>query len=306
MRFRRLANMTGRMQLDLGTFLLQWAAGGMLFGWVTTRGRLVSLGYGWLLRAVYGLMAIGAVIVWLRGDLDGTRIASVLGAVVTALLASWGIILSVLRRKVGVSGRHELDAMRQERVASMPGVQGVPRSRQNKSDLETETVPREFPPGFDLAAAMAGFATLLIATPISGGSYWVSAIRLVLGAALLGSVSDAMLLGHWYLTQPGLPRTPLQELVKFTAIMTPLAAATWIIPTGIVQVFTGEINDGFSGLLGWVWVVCVVSTIGLVGATWLALKERSYSAVMAATGLLYLAILTAFGVDLVSRAVIAP
>ena len=33
-----------------------------------------------------------------------------------------------------------------------------------------------------------------------------------------------------------------------------------------------------------------------------ALRERQYSAVMAATGLLYLAILTAFGMDLVARA----
>ena len=36
-----------------------------------------------------------------------------------------------------------------------------------------------------------------------------------------------------------------------------------------------------------------------------ALREREYSAVMAATGLLYLAILTAFGTDLVARAVLA-
>ena len=36
-----------------------------------------------------------------------------------------------------------------------------------------------------------------------------------------------------------------------------------------------------------------------------ALRERSYSAVMAATGLLYLAILTAFGTDLVARAVLS-
>ena len=36
-----------------------------------------------------------------------------------------------------------------------------------------------------------------------------------------------------------------------------------------------------------------------------ALRERYYSAVMAATGLLYLAILTAFGTDLVARAVLA-
>jgi hypothetical protein len=58
-------------------------------------------------------------------------------------------------------------------------------------------------------------------------------------------------------------------------------------------------------LLGWTWAVSAASTIVLVGVTWLALRERSYSAVMAATGLLYLAILTAFGTDLIARAVLA-
>ena len=54
------------------------------------------------------------------------------------------------------------------------------------------------------------------------------------------------------------------------------------------------------------WVACAITTIGLVALTWVALKERYYSAVMAATGLLYLAILTAFGTDLVARASCVP
>ena len=46
-------------------------------------------------------------------------------------------------------------------------------------------------------------------------------------------------------------------------------------------------------------------TIVLVFVTRAALKEKQYSAVMAATGLLYLAILTGFGMDLVARATLA-
>ena len=38
----------------------------------------------------------------------------------------------------------------------------------------------------------------------------------------------------------------------------------------------------------------------------LALKERQYSAVMAATGLMYLAILTGFGQDIVARVLLSP
>ena len=67
----------------------------------------------------------------------------------------------------------------------------------------------------------------------------------------------------------------------------------------------GTIDDGYGGMLGWFWVACAVTHDRLVVVTRAALKERYYSAVMAATGLLYLAILTAFGTDLVARAVLA-
>ena len=67
----------------------------------------------------------------------------------------------------------------------------------------------------------------------------------------------------------------------------------------------GAVDDGWNGTLGWFWVACAVTTIVLVFVTRAALREREYSAVMAATGLLYLAILTAFGTDLVARAVLA-
>jgi hypothetical protein len=86
----------------------------------------------------------------------------------------------------------------------------------------------------------------------------------------------------------------------------PLEVLVFLLPPGMVGVVTGAHSDGYGGLLGWMWVVCAISTGVLLGVTWLALRERSYSAVMAATGLLYLAILTAFGTDLVARALLAP
>ena len=78
----------------------------------------------------------------------------------------------------------------------------------------------------------------------------------------------------------------------------PLEVIVYLIPAGMVAVLDGTVDDGYGGMMGWMWVVACVTTIGLVIATWFALKERSYSAVMAATGLLYLAILTGFGMDL--------
>ena len=49
------------IRLDVATVLLQWAVGGLLFLWVTTRGREVGIGYGWLVRGTYILMAAGAL-----------------------------------------------------------------------------------------------------------------------------------------------------------------------------------------------------------------------------------------------------
>jgi hypothetical protein len=93
--------------------------------------------------------------------------------------------------------------------------------------------------------------------------------------------------------------------VRWSAALWPLELVVMLWPTGMVSVLNGDIDDGYGGLLGWFWAACVVATIALLAVTRAALKEREYSAVMAATGLLYLAILTAFGMDLVARATLA-
>jgi hypothetical protein len=139
----------------------------------------------------------------------------------------------------------------------------------------------------------------------AGDPAWLSVARTLVGALFLGCVTDAMLLGHWYLTQPGLPRAPLLQLVRHLGYIWPVEVVLLLIPPGMVEVLTGSIDDGYNGMLGWFWLACAVTTIALVWVTRQALKERQYSAVMAATGLLYLAILTAFGTDLVARAVLS-
>jgi hypothetical protein len=128
---------------------------------------------------------------------------------------------------------------------------------------------------------------------------------MLVGAAFRGAITDAMLLGHWYLVQPGLARRHLLELVRWVVWVWPAELVLLLVPTGMVSVLNGDIDDGYGGLLGWFWAACVVTTLGLGIITRLALRERAYSAVMAATGLLYLAILTAFGMDLVARATLA-
>jgi hypothetical protein len=265
----------------------------LLFCWATTRRREVSLGYGWLLRSTYGLMLVGALALFVANDHAFAAVAT--GA--TLLATCIALLVSVVRRRAGVRGREELRAERRARVAAMVG--------REVDETEADNGP-EFPPALDLVAPFFGAIGLFGAAVFAGGPYGLAAARLLVGAAFLGSVTDAMLLGHWYLVQPGLRRDALKQLVLFTAAVWPLEILVFLWPTGMVQVINGTIDDGYNGLLGWIWIACAVTTIVLVGLTWAALRERYYSAVMAATGLLYLAILTAFGTDLLARAVLKP
>ena len=81
---------------DGASLLLQWATGGLLFLWVTTRRREVSLGYGWLMRGTYGLMALGAFVVgaFVIEPLVVRDVAS-LGV---ALAAGVALAVSIVRR----------------------------------------------------------------------------------------------------------------------------------------------------------------------------------------------------------------
>jgi len=165
--------------------------------------------------------------------------------------------------------------------------------------------PAKFPAWLDAIAPALGLVALVAAGIDAGDPAALSVARAVVGAAFLGAVSDAMLLGHWYLVQPGLSRGPLNQLVRSVGYVWPAELAVMLWPTGMVSALRGTVDDGANGLLSWFWVACAVTTIALVVVTRAALREKQYAAVMAATGLLYLAILTAFGMDLVARAILA-
>lgn len=278
--------------------MLQWATGGLAFLWFTTRRREVGLGYGWLLRGTYLLMA--ALGVWLGVRFDAVPVREAAGAA-AALAALVALVVSIGRRREGVSGQRDEHDRRSARVAAMTGIE---RNVSGRDDGTSNG--REFDPRLDLVAPVCGVVGLVAGAVDAGGNLAVSLFRLLAGAAFLGAVTDAMLLGHWYLVQPGLPRHHLNELVRALGWVWPLEVVSLLLPTGMVSVWNGSIDDGWNGQLGWFWGACAVGTIVLVVVTRAALRERAYSAVMAATGLLYLAIITAFGTDLVARAVLAP
>ena len=285
--------------LDATTVLLQWAVGGLLGCWITTRRREVGLGYGWLLRSTFLALSVGSLVIALGSDETGSAVfVRDLAGLIFSVSVLAGLVSSIARRRAGVSGRLDEHDRRSERVAEMTGIERAA----NDAPLPDG---REFAPLLDLVTLVPGAVAVVAAGVAAGGNDAVAVARTVVGAVFLGLVTDAMLLGHWYLVQPGLPRRLLDEVIRLFLWVWPVEVVVMLLPTGMFSVFSGAVDDGWGGQLGWFWAACAVTTGVLTVVTQRALRERAYSAVMAATGLMYLAILTAFGTDLVARAVLA-
>jgi hypothetical protein len=278
------------IDLDPATFLLQWATGGLFFMWITGRHRLVGIGYGWSIRLTYLVIAAIGLWVGLKWNTLLLRELATAGLIAATLLA---MAVSVARRKAGVAGQRDIVERRSARVAAMTGV--------DRDEQRFDQSGAEFPPALDLVAPLIGMVGVIAGAIDAGDPAWLSVSRTVVGALFLGAVTDAMLLGHWYLVQPGLSRQPIHELVRWSGALWAPELVVLLLPTGMWSVLNGTIDDNYNGLLGWFWAACVVATIALVVVTIAALREKEYSAVMAATGLMYLAILTAFGMDVVAR-----
>ncbi|MYA38414.1 MAG: hypothetical protein F4Y36_02220 [Acidimicrobiia bacterium] len=276
--------------VDAATVLCQWASGGLAYLWVTTRRREVGLGYGWLLRSLYAVIAaIGAV----TGLVFQPNAVRDMACIAMALCAGATLVRSA------VPNVPTEDRKAPTGDAGSDGA--APAASSPRRTIEG------FDPRWDLAAPLAGMVGVVAAGLGSSGDIApaLHLARVVVGAAFLGVVSNSMLLGHWYLVQPGLRREPLRELVRHLGGLWLIEVGLLLLPTGMIAVLTGSIDDGYGGLLGWFWAACAVTTVALAAVAMAALRERQYAAVMAATGLLYLAILTGFGTDLVARLTLA-
>lgn len=118
---------------------------------------------------------------------------------------------------------------------------------------------------------------------------------LVTGTMLLGGVTSEMMLGHWFLVDPTLPRKPLFDLDESAAVALAGEVAA-VLLSGAVAL-SGSV-------LSWVWIALVVLNALLLAGVWFSLREPRYSGVMAATGLSYLAVLVTFGVVTVGRSLV--
>ncbi|MFL5735765.1 MAG: hypothetical protein ACJ76P_00315 [Actinomycetota bacterium] len=155
--------------------------------------------------------------------------------------------------------------------------------------------------GFVSVALCVGMLVALAGT--AEGSAGVAALQLLAGAAFLGSTLDGLLLGHWYLTDRGLSRQPIDRSTIALIVAVVLEALAIILggfgPTGASNEFNPLLTT--AGLASWI-------ALGMTGATALiavmirlTLKGARATAVQAATGFFYLAVITALTAELAAK-----
>lgn len=133
-------------------------------------------------------------------------------------------------------------------------------------------------------------AAVAFAVQASIGSAWIPAVS---AALALGGVTGEMLLGHWYLIDPRLPRWALRSLAV-------LGVVGLIADTAVMAIL--GLPEGGAAVAFW---VLMASSVVMMAAVIAALRYPAYSGVMAATGLSYLAVLTTLGGVFLGRVLVA-
>lgn len=148
-------------------------------------------------------------------------------------------------------------------------------------------------------AGLAGVAALAAAASLLEG--WpdaLAAAEVVAGAALLGAVTNGMLLGHWYLNQPGLKPWALARLTTLSLVAT---VATGVLGLAAVTKLAGAETEGavlgipgFGQSFGIAFFVVWLALVAFTGAVvWAARRCVAIKSIQSATGLYYVALLTA-------------
>lgn len=150
-----------------------------------------------------------------------------------------------------------------------------------------------------LAGAVGGIALLGAAgSLVEGWPAALAALELVAGMVLLGAVTNGMLLGHWYLNQPGLKPWALARLTNLTLAAVIASGAIGLVAAG--RLATASTEGAVLGLPGFgesfslVFYLAWVAVLGLTGVVvWMARRCVKIRSIQSATGLFYVALLTA-------------
>lgn len=143
-----------------------------------------------------------------------------------------------------------------------------------------------------LASLLGAWLIVASTTNSCTANCGMTAIHALGGAFLLGALTHAMVLGHWYLNQPRLPMEPLRGATRLLLgsafLMAGLGVAT---RSFLVQgAAPGSVIAFSSAGYWWTWLLLMAGVGVLGGMVSSTVRSRS---TQSATGLLYVAIIPA-------------
>ncbi len=159
-----------------------------------------------------------------------------------------------------------------------------------------------------LAGLIAVAASVLLLKPESFG--WIASVAYVItavtSAMVLGLVSGAMMFGHWYLIDLGMDVEYLRSFIRVIAIALVADLVAMAIALVVLAIFGGHgatiaIADLFENHLTLFLMRMVLGPVASIVLAWMCWQTLKIPQTMAATGLLYIALMSVVVGEMLGR-----
>ena len=111
-------------------------------------------------------------------------------------------------------------------------------------------------------------------------------ITTFLPVTLVSGIFSLMMIGHWFLVDPTITRIGMKNIARSSMLIAGLLCL--MITTGLVSL---EITTLYKNIIVGLYISSFILSLGSLKS----LNEKSYTGVMAATGLIYLSLLVSLG-----------
>jgi hypothetical protein len=159
-----------------------------------------------------------------------------------------------------------------------------------------------------LAGLVAVSALVLLLKPATFGAIGAAAyvITAVTSAMVLGLVSGAMMFGHWYLIDLGMDVEYLRSFIRVIAIALIADIVAMGLALAVLALFggteaTSSIADLFENHLALFAMRVVLGPVASLVLTWMCWQTLKIPQTMAATGLLYIALMSVVVGEMLGR-----
>ena len=121
----------------------------------------------------------------------------------------------------------------------------------------------------------------------------IDAFKSLIPVLLISSVFSLMMIGHWFLVDPTISRNGMKNIAKFSMYLS--AVLSFLVFIKFYESSSDFFNLIGNELLNNVIILLYISAGTLSFGSYKALQEKSYTGVMASTGLSYLSLIISLG-----------